>query len=47
MKMNTEKYAFMDRSVIDMSRCTVWRLIFFYAIVFWIAFFVAAVFMLE
>lgn len=37
----------MGRSVIDMSRCTVWRLIFFYAIVFWIAFFVAAVFMLE
>ena len=47
MKTNTEKYAFMDRSVIDMSRCTVWRLIFFYAIVFWITFFVAAVFVLN
>ena len=28
----------MDRSVIDMSRCTVWRLIFLYVIIFWIAF---------
>lgn len=37
----------MGRSVIDMSRCTVWRLIFLYVIVFWIAFFVAAVYTLK
>ncbi len=30
-----------------MSRCTVWRLIFLYVIVFWIAFFVAAVYTLK
>lgn len=30
-----------------MSRCTVWRLILFYAVIFWISFFAAVLFWLR